>query len=123
MGVATRVNGRITICTGGVCTPGETAGATRASTSTIESMASARTPGKTADSTLVSGSMGSNMAREATDRLMGRRDEAFGKTAKESSGKVMINNNSDNDNEILLMMGRNNNSVAIIIYLCDIVSK
>ena len=52
----------------------------------IVNMAMVFTPGKTVDNMLVSGLMENSTAKELTDKVMARRNEASGKMARELNG-------------------------------------
>lgn len=79
-------NGKTTTCMGKVFTHGKMVGSTKEITSMIGSMDLDLIHGKMEGSTLVSGLMASNTVKEPTGKPMVRKEEAFGKMARESDG-------------------------------------
>jgi hypothetical protein len=86
----TMVNGKITICTAKVSTPGKMEECMRETMKTIENMVTVFTLGMMANSTKDGGRMESSTERVSTEK-MDVIEEEFGRMAKELSGLMMLN--------------------------------
>ena len=81
----TMVNGKITICTAKVSTPGKMEECMRETMKTIENMVTVFTLGMMANSTKDGGRMESSTEKVSTEKMAGTEEE-FGKMEREQNG-------------------------------------
>ena len=88
----TMESGKTTTCMARAFTPGGMAEGMKVSTLTTANMDSASIHGLMEDNTLANGKMENSMVMEDIDKPMAKREEAFGKMARDSNGVTKPNN-------------------------------